>query len=133
MFPKTSARAAVLSVIISAAYLVTATLLVGFKPEQVGLTLFCAALYYASAATRKFLFAFAPFIVFWVLFDFMKALPNYVVSPVHIRDLYETDKRLFHIGAQSINEYLAAHAATAPDLLSGAFYICWMPVPLGFG
>ncbi|HTJ11226.1 MAG TPA: phosphatase PAP2 family protein, partial [Dinghuibacter sp.] len=47
--------------------------------------------------------------------------------------LYETDKRLFHIGAQSINEYLAAHAATAPDLLSGAFYICWMPVPLGFG
>lgn len=133
MFPKTTVKAAWLSLAIAVAYMVAAAALVGFKPEQAGLTLFCVALYYASAGTRKFLFAFGAFIVFWVLFDFMKALPNYEVSPVHIRDLYETDKQWFHIGARSVNEYWKAHATTALDLLSGGFYICWMPVPLGFG
>ncbi|TDX01678.1 PAP2 superfamily protein [Dinghuibacter silviterrae] len=118
---------------IAVAYLLLATLLVGFKPEQVGLSVFCLALFFVSTGTRQFLFAFGAFIVFWVLFDFMKALPNYAVSPVHIRDLYEADKRLFHVGGLSYNEYWAAHTSTPLDLATGFAYLCWMPVPLGFG
>jgi membrane-associated phospholipid phosphatase len=132
-FPKTSVKAGALAMATATGYLLLATLLVGFKPEQVGLVVFCLALYFLSDGTRQFLFAFGAFVVFWVLFDFMKALPNYEVSHVHIRDLYETDKRLFHIGGQSVNEYWAAHTSPALDLLSGFAYICWMPVPLGLG
>jgi membrane-associated phospholipid phosphatase len=113
-------------------------LLIGFKTEQVVLVVIFLALYYVSAPTRKLITAFSVFIVFWIIFDYMKAFPNYMVNHVHTGDLYELDKGLFGTYAPdgaliSVNEYWALHPTTFLDILSGCFYLCWIPVPLGFG
>lgn len=132
-FPKVSAKAGWIALALPAAYLLSAGWLLGFKTEQPVLVAICLVLYFVSDGTRKWLLAFGAFVVFWILFDFMKAFPNYEVNPVHIRDLYEADKRLFHVGAQSFNEFWAARHTVPLDLLAGFSYLCWMPVPLGFG
>jgi hypothetical protein len=75
--------------------------------------------------------------VYWILFDYMKALPNYKVSAVHIADLYNLEKHLFgiHFNGQILtpNEYWRANGSNALDIIGGLFYICWIPVPLSFG
>jgi hypothetical protein len=132
-FPSTPARSLWLVAILALGYLLLAALLLGFKPEQAGLVGFCLFMYFFTGGTRRFLLAFGAFVVFWILFDFMKALPNYQVNPVHVRDLYEADKRLFHVGAQSLNEFWLTRHTVFLDTLAGCAYLCWRPVPLGFG
>jgi hypothetical protein len=76
-------------------------------------------------------------VVYWIIFDYMKAIPNYTVSHVHIADLYNFEKRLFGInfnGARlTPNEYWRINGTTTLDIIAGLFYICWIPVPLSFG
>lgn len=122
----------------SLGYLVLATVLLGFKPEQLILVLLFNTLFYLSLPTRKLIVGFSVFIVFWVLFDFMKAFPNYKFNSVHVGDLYELDKGLFgRYSADgtllSVNEYWRLHQATVLDILAGCFYLCWIPVPLFMG
>jgi hypothetical protein len=66
----------------------------------------------------------------------MKAFPNYLFRPVHIGALYHTEKHLFGIttatGVVTPNEFFREHHSIAGDLLSGLFYLCWVPVPLLF-
>jgi len=115
------------------AYLLLAWRLLGFHLEQAVLVALFLGLYYASGGTRRFILCFSPFLIYWILFDFMKAFPNYRVSPVHIRSLYEADSRLFRVGGLSVNEFFAAHRTRLLDVLSGSFYLCWIPVPLAVG
>ena len=137
-FPKVSAKEGWITVLASAGYLLLSALLIGFKVEQVILTVIFLSLYYLSVPTRKFVTAFSVFIVFWIVFDYMKAFPNYNYNPVHTGSLYELDKGLFGTYAAdgsliSLNEYWALHHTTALDIFTGFAYLCWMPVPLGFG
>src|SRR3954469_2293670 len=83
--------------LISFAYLLFSTFLVGFKSDQVVLMLIFNSLYYLSAITRKFILGFSIFIVYWIIFDYMKAFPNYNYNTVHIQDLYNFEKHLFGI------------------------------------
>ena len=120
----------------SAGYLVISFLLLGFKTDQLILaTVFCI-LYLASAATRKFILGFSIFIVFWILFDYMKAFPNYRFNDVHIKSLYDAEVYLFGIRHHGIlltpSQYFELHNFAFADVLSGIFYLCWIPVPLGF-
>src|ERR1700712_1661177 len=62
---------------ISAAYMLVSFLLIGFRPEQLFLVILCNVLFFASLATRSFVVAFSVFIVYWIIFDYMKAFPNY--------------------------------------------------------
>ena len=120
----------------SAAYLLLSVLLVGFKTDQVFLVVLVNALYYSSGATRRFILGFLIFIVFWIIFDYMKIIPNYLVNDVHIKDLYLREKSLFGIneGGAVItpNEYFDRHSTTFLDVLSGSFYLNWVPIPLLF-
>lgn len=79
---------------------------------------------------------FTIFIVYWIVFDYMKAFPNYNYNPVHIAELYNAEKHLFgiHFNGKLLtpNEYWLANSNTFIDVLSGLFYLCWIPVPLGF-
>jgi len=118
------------------AYLLLSFGLVGFKTDQlvlVGLFLGC---YYASALTRRFILGFSIFIVFWILYDYMKAFPNYAYRAVDIGHLYLLDKGLFGIavGGQVVtpNEFWLAHHTAWLDALCGVFYLCWIPIPLAF-
>ncbi|WP_205499941.1 phosphatase PAP2 family protein [Rufibacter psychrotolerans] len=121
---------------ISLGYLLLSYLLIGFKVDQLLLVGLFTSLYYLSPTTRKFALGFTIFGVFWILYDYMKAFPNYWFNPVHIQDLYEAEKALFGItygGARlTPNEFWLQHHNTVLDVLSGIFYLCWVPVPMGF-
>ena len=120
----------------SIAYLVLAYIIIGFKADQIVLVGIFNALYFSSFQTRKLILGFLIFIVFWVLFDSMKAFPNYLFNTVHIESLYNAEKALFGIHREGTiltpNEYFKANGRLFLDLLAGLFYLCWIPVPLAF-
>lgn len=139
MLPTTrwiSWRDVLTAAVVSITYLAVSALLIGFKTDQLFLVLIFDTLYLASRVTRKFILGFSVFIVFWILYDYMKAFPNYVYNTVHIQDLYNTERSIFgmvHEGRLvTPNEYFRTHSAVALDVLTGFFYLCWIPVPLGF-
>jgi hypothetical protein len=117
---------------VSAAYLLLAAWLIGYKSDQVFLVLLFNTLFYLSGPTRRFILGFSVFIVFWIIFDSMKAFPNYRYNTVHIESLYHAERRLFGVHGLTPNEYWAAHTNSFLDFLTGVFYLCWIPVPLAF-
>ena len=121
---------------ISLSYLFLSACLIGFKSDQLFLTGLFNIAYYTSSTTRKLILAFSIFILFWIIFDSMKAFPNYTFNSVHIKDLYLREKIYFGITENNVivtpNEYADQHASTLLDLLTGFFYLNWMPVPLIF-
>lgn len=129
----------------SALYLILSAILIGFKTDQLFLVGLFNVLFYASDPTRRFIIGFSVFIIFWIIFDMMKAFPNFRYNTVHIQSIYEAERHLFGIhngdasaltgGDASVvtpNEYWRAHATTFLDIMSGIFYLCWMPLPLAF-
>ena len=122
--------------IASFAYLLFSAFLVGFKSDQVVLVVLFNLLFYTSAITRKFITGFSIFVAYWVIFDYMKAFPNYEFSTVHIADVYNFEKHLFGIHylgkLLTPNEYLRINGSSFLDVLTGIFYLCWIPVPMGF-
>jgi membrane-associated phospholipid phosphatase len=89
-------------------------------------------LFYLSGPTRRFILGFSVFIVFWIIFDSMKAFPNYRYNVVHIGSIYNAEKSLFGINGVTPNEFWATRTRDWLDLLAGAFYLCWIPLPLAF-
>lgn len=122
--------------IVSLSYLVLSRFLVGFKTDQLFLVGLFNFFYFASWPTRRFILGFSVFILYWIVFDYMKAFPNYHFNEVHIGSLYEAEKQAFGISAgQAVltpNEFFALHTSSLVDVLSGIFYLCWVPVPLAF-
>jgi len=125
-----------LTTIITISYLLLSKLLIGFKTEQVIVVLIFNTLFYLSSQTRKFITGFSVFIVFWIVFDYMKAFPNYLYNPIHIESLYNAEKSLFgiHYRQQLLtpNEFWHQNTYTPLDIASGIFYLCWVPVPMAF-
>ncbi|MGO4875371.1 phosphatase PAP2 family protein [Pedobacter psychrotolerans] len=122
--------------LLSLAYLLLSVVLVGFKADQLILILIFNSLFYISAGTRKFILGFSIFVVYWIIFDYMKAFPNYIFNTVHIADLYHLEKKLFgiHFHGQELtpNEYWKLNTSSFLDVLTGLFYLMWVPVPLAF-
>jgi len=134
--PKTTLKQVVTVSFLTALYLLVSCWLVGFKSDQVFLAVIVNILFYLSVITRKFVTGFAIFIVYWIVFDYMKAFPNYNYHTVHIADLYNFEKKLFGININgkilTPNEYWQANHTTFLDIIGGIFYLCWIPVPLAF-
>ncbi|HVV56385.1 MAG TPA: hypothetical protein VHC47_13715, partial [Mucilaginibacter sp.] len=128
-------RSVIVVTLLSLAYLLITWWLVGLRSDHFFLVLLCNGLFYASRVTRKFLVCFIGFAVYWMIFDYMKAYPNYNYNPVHMADLYNFEKHLFGIHYQgkllTLNEYFKINSRTSLDVLTGLFYLCWIPVPLG--
>ena len=126
----------VIVTLLSIAYLLLSRFLIGYNSSQLVLVAIFNILFYASSITRKFILGFTIFIVYWAIFDYMKAFPNYNYNQVHIGDLYNLEKHLFGIHDNGIlvtpNEYWKLHSKTFIDVVTGIFYLCWIPVPLGF-
>jgi hypothetical protein len=121
---------------LSLVYLLISYWLVGFKTDQLWLIGIFNCLFYLSSISRKFVIGFAIFIVYWIIFDYMKAFPNYNYNTVHISDLYNFEKKLFGINFHgkvlTPNEYWRINGNTFMDIGAGIFYLCWIPVPLAF-
>jgi hypothetical protein len=124
------------SVVSAAIYLALSYVLIGFKADQLVLLFIFNTLYFASSTTRRFILGFSVFILYWIVFDYMKAFPNYKYNTVHIASLYHLEKDLFGFFSDGMirtpNEFFALHHTTFLDILSGFFYLCWIPVPLAF-
>lgn len=122
--------------LISIGYLVLSTFLVGFKTDQLVLIMIFNVCYYASWYTRKFILGFSIFIIYWILYDYMKAFPNYLYKTVSVESLYNLEKSLFGIELNGItitpNEYWLINSNTITDICCGIFYLLWIPVPLAF-
>jgi len=133
---KTTVKQVIVVSSLTTIYLLLSWWLVGFKSDQVFLVCVVNLLFYVSAVTRKFVTGFAIFIVYWIVFDYMKAFPNYNYNTVHIADLYKFEKKLFGINSNGAvltpNEYWQGHSTTFLDIVGGIFYLCWIPVPLAF-
>lgn len=122
--------------LISLGYLVLSYFLIGYKPDELVLVLIFNSLFYAAPVTRKFILGFSIFVVYWIIFDYMKAFPNYKFNSVHIADIYNFEKQLFGIHYKGSlltpNEYWRVNGNTFIDVAAGIFYLCWIPVPLAF-
>jgi hypothetical protein len=115
--------------VVSAIYILLSWLLIGFKTDQLVLAVIFSACYLASSFTRKFILGFSIFIVYWIIYDYMKAFPNYAFNPVHIKSIFGIAQ-----GASILtpNEFWLQHSYTFIDVMTGIFYLCWIPVPLAF-
>ena len=117
-------------------YLLFSFFLIGFKTDQLLLSAIFFIGYFSSITGRKLIVGFSIFIIYWILFDYMKAFPNYAYNQVHILELYNTEKLLFGIRENGIiispNEFWLTRNNTYLDIMSGIFYLCWIPVPLAF-
>ena len=126
----------IIALIASFSYLILSYFIIGFKLDQAILVVIFNILYFASYTTRRFIAAFSIFIIYWIIFDYMKAFPNYRYNDVHIQDLYNWEKSWFGIGSNGAvltpNEFLAQNTFDILDILSGIFYLCWIPVPFAF-
>lgn len=125
-----------LTSILSISYLLLSYLLIGFKTDQIVLILILNSLYYMSTITRKFIIGFSIFIIFWILYDYLKAFPNYNYKAVNIVELYDLEKNWFGFISDGVlvtpNEYWLKHSITFLDIASGLFYLMWVPVPILF-
>ncbi|QNK63772.1 inositol phosphorylceramide synthase [Pedobacter sp. PAMC26386] len=134
--PFFSLRDILITTAVSLTYLLLSWFLIGFKNQQVILVVIFNAFYYASSFTRKFILGFSIFIVYWIIFDYMKAFPNYAFNTVHIEELYNLEKHVFGISSNGTvltpNEYWRLHGSTAMDVIGGIFYLMWIPVPIAF-
>lgn len=122
--------------IISAVYLLLSFFLIGYKIDQLFLVFIFNAFFFLTDTSRKLILGFSIFIVYWIIFDYMKAFPNYLFNKVHIEDLYLAEKSIFGITIQGTkltpNEYWQHNTSHYLDIMSGIFYLCWIPVPLAF-
>lgn len=131
-----NAKSITIVTLVSLAYLLLSCFLIGFKTDELVLISIFNILFYLAPVTRKFILGFSIFIVYWIIFDYMKAFPNYNYNQVHIAGLYNFEKGLFGISYNgkliTANEYWLTHSKPAIDVISGLFYLCWVPVPLAF-
>jgi len=127
----------VVNSIITALYLLFNYVTTGLRPENYYLVLIWWSAFYLSEKSRRFVLGFSIFILFWIIYDSMRVLPNYEVSTVYIKEPYDLEKLLFGINYHNKlltpNEYFSINNTHVLDFLSGFFYINWMPVPLAFG
>lgn len=121
---------------LSVLYLVLSYFLIGFKSEQIVLIVLFNLMFYISQVSRRVIIGFSIFIVYWIIFDYMKALPNYLFNDVDIAGIYHLEKSFFGIlydgSLLTPNEFFYAERKTFLDVMSGVFYLTWVPVPLAF-
>ena len=122
--------------LLSVLFLFIAFFTTGIRNDHVLLVGIVNVSYFISNMTRRFIIGFSIFVIYWIIFDSMKLWPNWSFSEVDILPLYNLEKSLFGIQHGSLiltpNEYFNLHQNTFLDLLSSAFYLCWIPLPLIF-
>jgi inositol phosphorylceramide synthase catalytic subunit len=135
-FNRFSKRALLNSFFLVSLYFLWIAFFVGFRSDHIFLVCFCLTAYFLHPGTRRFITAFFIFVIYWIVYDSMRICPNYTVNIVHIRQPYDFEKSLFGISEfgkiLTPNEYFKIHNHVAADIISGLFYINWVPVPLLF-
>ncbi len=121
---------------LAAVYFLWITLVVGLRGDHLLFLALVLGLFFASRQSRKVVMALIFFAIYWIVYDSMRVYPNFEFSGVHVREPYELEKAWFgfQYRGQTVtaNEFFAANTNPVLDILSGVFYLCWVPVPLMF-
>jgi len=121
---------------LSILYLLLTWVTIGLRNDHYMLIVLVNALYFSHESSRRFLYGFSIFIAYWILYDYMKLLPNFQFRPVSIRGIYELEKSIFGVhengSVVTLNEYFHVHRSQFLDVLCPVFYLCWIPVPVAF-
>lgn len=82
----------------------------------------------------RFIAVMSPFIMFALLYNSMRYFPNYLFNDIDTEGVYQLEKQLFGIISDGMRltpcEYFRVHHWTWVDVLSGVFYLCWVPLPI---
>ena len=118
------------------AYFLWMNFVVGLRSDHLVLIGLCLALFFATETSRKVFLSLLFFVAYFVIYDSLRIYPNYQFNPVHVAEPYEIEKSLFGFSYQgetvTPNEFFEENTHPALDVLSGLFYLCWVPVPLAF-
>jgi membrane-associated phospholipid phosphatase len=108
----------------------------GIRSDHILLVVLVNAGFVISSHTRRLFTGLAIIIIYWIIFDSMKAWPNYEFNDVNVYPLYALEKSLFgiRIGNEVLtpNEFLLGHTSSFLDVVCGIFYLGWVPLPLLF-
>ncbi len=108
----------------------------GLRIEHVGTVIFLITIFFASKTTRNIVLGFGFFILYAILYDSLRVLPNHEISPVHIIEPFNLEKMLFGLNLDGVKvipgEYLFAYKTDFQSFITGAFYLTWVPLPLIF-
>ena len=135
--PRVRLRVALPMLLAALGYFAVIHRTIGLRPEHIALVLVFIAGLLAHPASARLMRALGIFLVFGILYDSLKIIPNYQVAPVDIEGLYRLELSLFGIPSgtsmMTPNEYLHANATPLLDLIAGLFYLNWVSVPIAFG
>ena len=136
-FTRFTKKNILLNTLVIALYLLWMSVVGSINQDSCALVTIWLLAFYVHKQSRRFILSFSIFILFWIIYDSMRIIPNYEVSTAHIKEPYELEKLLFgfnYLGETiTPNEYFLWNNTQFLDFLSGFFYINWMPVPIGFG
>ena len=117
-------------------YLLWMFFFVGLRDDHIFLLSACLLMFFATETTRKLILSLLFILAYWVMYDSMRIYPNYEFNPVHIQEPYDIEKALFGFEymAERVtpNEFFEVNTHPVLDVLSGLFYLMWIPVPLAF-
>jgi inositol phosphorylceramide synthase catalytic subunit len=109
--------------------------LVGYRPDHLVFYFILAISYFFSRGTRQYVLGMIFFTIFWIMYDSLRVFPNYMFNEVSIGELYNLEKSIFGINHDgtllTANEYFRHTHTPFLDILTGIFYLTWVPVPLG--
>ena len=136
-FTRFTKKNILVNLLIISIYLIWMNIVGNIKPDHFILVSIWLISFYTFEKSRKFILGFSVFIIFWIIYDSMRILPNYEVSTAHIKEPYELEKALFGIKVMrdtiTVNEFFDIWNNEFLDFMSGFFYINWMPIPIAFG
>lgn len=126
-----------IATLIAALFLLWCYLLMGIRVEHFYILGLILLMYFVHPFSRKLFWYFLPFLVYIFIYDSLRVYPNYAFNEVHIASVYECEKNCFGInsahGMLTPNEYFAENTHPILDVLSGFFYLSWIPIPIIFG
>src|SRR3954465_13591304 len=79
--------------LLSALYLIMSQLLTGLRNDHFVLVGIVNVLDFSSVKTRKLVTGLSVIIIYWIIFDSMKAWPNYRFHQVDITGLFNREKK----------------------------------------
>lgn len=123
--------------VFSTLYVLWNSLFVGWRNDHFTFLLFLVLCVLVSPFTRKVFYAFCFFTLFWIIYDSMRVYPNFLFSEINVENLYNAEKEIFGLTHNDTiltpNEFFEMHHNVFLDIISGLFYLTWVPVPLALG
>jgi len=122
--------------IFSIAYFLWYGLVVGLNVGHILFFLMISGLVFSSHITRKLALCFSPFFVYLMFYESLRILHDYNIFPIRNEELYLLEKKIFGVNVDGLRmtlcEYFAEHHHLIPDIISGVFYISWVPIPIAY-